>query len=321
MSEFEYGALVLGYKRVDEVVQIIESCIEAKVRIIYVSVDGSKPVDSTDLQNNQDMRQAIRVLEKEYPGRIVSFFRNENVGCAVSVLTSIDWFFSENDYGVILEDDCLPTIDFFKFAQCAKSEIQRRPDVWLACGTQFSPKSEISGEWLLSKYSLTWGWATSREKWNEIRSFIHSAKPETLGLSAEKNFWTAGSNRALRGETDVWDTLLVKLLAKENKLVILPAENLVNNVGDDSFATHDQTDSPWTRIPTGHFKNTTKGELVAQPRVDKWLARNFYRIRLKHVFTPWLSQFRFRVTNSSKFSLGLIERLDVSSIEAAKDGS
>ena len=321
MSEFEFNALVLGYQRVDEVVQIVRSCVEAKVKKIYVSIDGPKRTNSSALQNNLHMRQAIKILEKEYPGKIVSYFRDENVGCAVSVLTSIDWFFSENDYGVVLEDDCLPTNDFFEFAQCAKLEIRERSEVWLACGTQFAPKSEISGEWLLSKYSLTWGWATSREKWNEIRNFIHLAKPEALGLSVERNFWTAGSNRALRGETDVWDTLLVKLLIEQNKFAILPAENLINNVGDDSFATHDQTDSQWTRIPTGHFKNAPKSELEAQPKVDDWLARNFYRMRLKHSFTPWISQLRFRVINSPKFRLGLIERLDASSIEVAKNGS
>ena len=39
-------------------------------------------------------------------------FCNSNKGCKYAVSSAIDWFFDNETEGIILEDDCIPNIEF-----------------------------------------------------------------------------------------------------------------------------------------------------------------------------------------------------------------
>lgn len=46
--------------------------------------------------------------------RSKTLFRDENLGCKYAVSSAIDWFFENEEEGIILENDSLPS-DFFLF--------------------------------------------------------------------------------------------------------------------------------------------------------------------------------------------------------------
>jgi hypothetical protein len=54
----------------------------------------------------------------DWPCEVRTQFQDGNLGCKRGVGTAIDWFLSEVDAGIIVEDDCVPTMDFFRF--CAE---------------------------------------------------------------------------------------------------------------------------------------------------------------------------------------------------------
>ena len=53
--------------------------------------------------------------EVDWPCDVKHLYRDTNLGCGLAVSTAIDWFFSYEEEGIILEDDCLPSDSFFHF--------------------------------------------------------------------------------------------------------------------------------------------------------------------------------------------------------------
>ena len=321
MSMFEFGALIIGYKRVRELEIIIKSCLEANIPKIYISIDGYRDGDQVGREANQEIRRFVGRYTSEFPSIFHIHFRDQNVGCAVSVLTSLDWFFSEVSYGLILEDDCLPSKGFFTFVDAAQAPLKANEKIWLACGTQFAPSNLIQGNWYLSKYSLTWGWATTSIKWQAMKETMRKTNLKGVVGKSELSFWSSGAFRGLTGQTDVWDTLLVYLLQISDKYALLPKDNLISNVGDDLNATHDQTSSTWNRKQTFDFKLMNDSEVIYQPLPDNWLKLNFYKIRFRHYLTTRISFIRYGLRRTSLFNSGLIVRWDRSRIETEIYGS
>lgn len=299
MAEFEtsniqLSVLIVAYRRWENVAQILESCWQAGVRDIYLSLDAPR-------DNNKEAREdqlALMKVVSDFETRTHETIKKRNLatnqGCAVNVILGCEWAFQTAEYLVVLEDDCLPSSYFFDFCRAELMHVKNDNTCWLLCGSQFAPVSITNDRVSLSKYALTWGWATHRSKWLEIREafFSPSKFPEIKDLFSilpGDSFWNAGARRAIRGFTDVWDTVLLQRMIREGKYAILPQQNLVENVGNDQVSTHTDSDSPWVRR-----KITTQNRIrfdspVLNQTLDEWLSQNFYQIRLRHSYSTKLT--------------------------------
>jgi hypothetical protein len=297
--------LVIAYLRPQNLENILKVAVNSGVTNIYISVDA--PRVST-LENIELSHQVLQIA-KEYKAnsqlRVSIYRRVENVGCTPSVLSSCDWVFSQESEVIVLEDDCIPTAEFFDFCRRAIGQIQNSSDIWLACGTQIAPSALIDEQWLLSKYPLTWGWCTTKSKWQEIRESLLNLDIKLSGKNSpeitayERTYWNAGSRRALEGISDAWDTPLVHRMLLNKKLAILPRNSLVSNVGNDSVATHTHGDSAGIAMNTGAFLSPD-----LQPsnnlQVEEWLRANFYRISSRHLISTRVTLILDRIWNKSE---------------------
>jgi hypothetical protein len=290
----DLAVLVVAYLRPDNLRRILEISQSAGVTKFFISVDFPRNASMDDLKLNAKVLSISRNFKSVSGCEVHIFERKENVGCSAAVLSSCDWFFEHINYGIILEDDCLPTVDFFAYCSDAFPLIEDNQDVWLACGTQFAPPLS-SDSWVLSRYALTWGWATTKNKWNQISSSLN--EPFT-GLKAsmerdisisESVYWNAGALRAIRGISDAWDTPLVQKMLLKSKLAVLPRVALVSNIGNDSQATHTHGTSIGLRLKTGsHSPTSRKPNSVKE--IDAWLREYFYQISTRHVVSTKITR-------------------------------
>jgi hypothetical protein len=289
----DIAVLIIAYRRKDSLSNILDLCKKNFVKRIYVSVDGPKYNSFDCLEDNRNIRLIVSNFKKNFQGEIFVMCRDTNMGCAASVLSACNWIFELEDLAIIVEDDCVPTQDFFNFSRLSLNVIKTNPNVWLSCGTQFAPKIIETDSWFLSKYPLTWGWATTKLKWNEIMNSINSGdnltgKKFTL---SEKTYWNAGARRARNGWVDVWDTILAQQLLIKNKYVLHPKECLVTNIGDDLYATNTIEKTKWIRYKTGIF-STPKKDPRLEPKVDQWLRDEFFRIKFRHIISTRITKLR-----------------------------
>jgi len=288
----ELAALIIGYQRLSGVQKIVELCIQNGIKTIYVSIDYPRVSDTLHLSRHGEILQYLQLISLDK--RINLSFRVacENVGSAVNVITSCDWFYEKNNYGVILEDDCIPDNSFFDFVRCSLFDIEVNDSIWLISGTQFVPKELIASDRVLLKYPQIWGWATSKVKWNEIRKIYFGAEkdswPSNIDLS-ERAFWGAGEDRARRGHLDAWDTILASAMLKKEKYTLASNCNLVTNIGVDNVSTHTKKNSIWIFFPTTHFEIRCS-EIKIDYNSSDWLKKKFYGIRVRHQITTKLTR-------------------------------
>jgi len=303
--------LIVAYKRFENVFSILKVAKEAGVTRALVHVDRAKVGDSLTGARQEGF---IRELGTASLGLNVEVRVTEkNVGCAVNVLRGVDAAFGGSQFCYILEDDCIPTIDFFQFATESQKYLSANNDLWLTCGTQFVPNTVTDQRTIVSSFALTWGWYTDAKKWLEIRESLFSEQKGAWHEVPfkERRYWKSGRRRALLGITDVWDTILVSKMREFGKKSILPPECLVQNIGGDEAATHTVAGSEWLHQVTGNFSSPI---LLADPqtnsRADDWITRNVFKISYRHILTTLLTQMLdlFKLRNR-KFSDSLITRL------------
>jgi GR25 family glycosyltransferase involved in LPS biosynthesis len=278
--------LIIAYRRKDSLREILRLCEANSVNRIYVAIDGPKNNSVAGKRDNSEMNKLVSDFSKQFSGRVFLLNRSKNIGCAASVLSACDWIFEKESAAIILEDDCIPTSDFFRFSQLAVEVINKDERIWLSCGTQFMPEDNRMDSWFLSRYPLTWGWSTTRKKWLEISAELKMNKTlKAADVSkAETIYWNAGARRAQRGWVDVWDTVLAQRLIALNKLVILPKCCLISNVGNDSFATNTTDPSKWVETKIGNFM-APKNFPIPEPKIDLWLRVEFFKISKRHLIT------------------------------------
>lgn len=312
----DIAVLIVGYRRHKNIEWILQACLEAGIRDFFVILDGVKTKSLIELQDNKNIRHAVSSFEEKNKIEVKKMYLRLNHGCAFTVITGIDWAFHEAKNLIILEDDCLPSPVFFSFISENLAKCQQDPNAWLICGTQFAPKEITALSPIYSKFALTWGWATTSQKWNEIRRYFysqssHSIFPLLISLKSDKCFWRAGARRAYLGYTDVWDTILVAQMLEKGKFSILPPTNLVLNVGNDEVSTHTGKENTWAGIRVREDFQLQVGEPEEGRVVDDWLSNYFYQIRLRHIFTTKITIFLDLVMSAKrrKFADSLKTRL------------
>jgi hypothetical protein len=301
------AALVLAFNRTDSTERLIRDLINFGVNKIYVSIDGprnAKDLDSQKLildflaKQNRDLDVCIKIKKNE-----------TNLGLAIAILTALKWFFSNETCGYIIEDDLDFDSNFLDFCDGALLHFEQKSDVWLISGNQYS-NDKNSGIWV--NYPLIWGWASWREKWNEIEKCIldnHLNTHSSLPLNVTK-FWQLGNWRAQKGILDSWAVPLAANMRLRNKYCLLPPVNLVSNRGVGEGAVH-TTENAWhtnwkisNDLELTDFRSQwlkPKNNLIIEDS-NHYLEENIYRIKPRHIFSTYISIFLDQIKRRSKRS-------------------
>jgi hypothetical protein len=297
-----YPALIVAFAREDGLERLVKIGINAGVKKFYVAIDGPK----NDLHKASQIRMHsyLQMIRDSEGVDLQIWQREKNLGAAVGVLTAINWFFKNEEAGFILEDDLIPSIDFFNFATLALDNYKDNPEVWLVAGSRMNPNSKYlsNSEW--SHYPMIWGWATWAKKWDVMSTkLIEFDQPKLQNFFSKRmNFWWAGASRAQRGLVDAWDIPLAYAQVSERKLTVIPPVNLVTNVGFDANATH----TSGAVFPLNHPVGALKSDLKFSSSVghkdaqiyDQVLEKVLFKIRFRHSFLrlygPLLDFFKSR---------------------------
>lgn len=104
--------LLLLYDRPDYTQRLVECLRRVRPKNIYISIDGAKDNDA-DRQAVSEVYKLVQTID--WTKNVKTLTHENNKGCRLSVSSAISWFFEQVDEGIVLEDDCLPHPDFFRF--------------------------------------------------------------------------------------------------------------------------------------------------------------------------------------------------------------
>lgn len=240
--------LFLVFNRPDTTGKVFEAIRKVRPARLYVAADGPREGRKGEAERCERARKIA--TSADWPCEVVTLFQEKNLGCRLAVSSAIDWFFEHVEEGIILEDDCVPDPSFFRFTQELLDRYRDDKRVMVISGNHFHGTAhKPSHSYFFSRYNHCWGWASWRRAW-QLYDHEMSLWPELrksdwlLGVGSGSRFfkhcWTETFDQAYAGKVDSWAYRWTFSCWAQNGLTILPARNLVANIGFGEDATHTQ---------------------------------------------------------------------------------
>jgi hypothetical protein len=238
--------LLVAFNRPEETEATLRALAQAPISQLYIALDGPRPGNVFDEANCARVLQLVKSTEVGAPVHVRS--RSSNLGCKNSMVDAATWFFQNVEMGAIIEDDCVPSTDFFRWMEHALMEYRGSPNVLSIAGNLMVDSWRNKTEaFHFSKYPNVWGWGTWASVWRDYDPEIVAWKKlknsrwlrEEVGLDfwAER-FWFERFEQVARGEIDTWDYQLTFMAFLHNKVTVVPHFNTVLNIGFGPLATH-----------------------------------------------------------------------------------
>ena len=250
--ELTVPVLLIVFNRPQPTRRVFEAVRRARPARLYVAADGPRPGRPTDAARCAETR-ALVTEGVDWPCEVYTLFRHENRGCGRGPAEAISWFFEQEPEGIILEDDCLPSTSFFRFCQETLARYRHDSRVMHIGGGNFSyearqPVPAGGNSYHFSGRVHSWGWASWQRAWQHY-DFNLTQLPELRqngGLAKsyssllERIYWVRKFEK-VRAETKsahIWDYQWHFAVAARCGLTIVPAVNLMTNIGFGEDATH-----------------------------------------------------------------------------------
>ncbi|GAB3237679.1 hemolytic protein HlpA [Hymenobacter seoulensis] len=267
-APLQTAVLMLIFNRPDTTRQVFEAVRKAQPARLYIAADGPRTTHPDDQAQCAAARSIVAGID--WPCEVFTLFRTTNLNCGVGPATALDWFFSHEEEGIILEDDCVPAASFFPFCQELLARYRHDTRVMHIGGNNFGreaqqPLSADSLSYYFSHQINSWGWATWRRAW-QLFDFNLSGYQQLLEegkLHKVFSSWAETKYRLSKFESilslpqpcDVWDYQWHYTIVAHSGLAVVPAVHLVENIGFGNHGTHtmDAQDS-YFGIPTTEIK-------------------------------------------------------------------
>jgi hypothetical protein len=158
--------LFLVFNRPETTARVFEAIRNAKPSRLYIAADGPRDFIYNEYAVCAKTREiASRV---DWDCDVETLFRAENLGCKAAVSSAISWFFSHEEEGIILEDDCLPCESFFYFTTILLEKYRHDERIAHIAGSNFQDGKKVGdGSYYFSDLYNIWGWATWKRVWKD----------------------------------------------------------------------------------------------------------------------------------------------------------
>jgi hypothetical protein len=233
------------FNRPDTTEIVFEKIRAIKPPKLLVIADGPRPETVGEAEKCLAARNVMSKVD--WDCKILTNYSDTNLGCGLRVTTGLNWVFSQVEDAIILEDDCVPHISFFRFCEELLDYYRNDLRIMGISGNNFlMGRRRNQNSYYFSRDFQCWGWASWRRAWKlndyEMKRwpFIRD-EGWLMDILQNKKFalrWKNGLQMVYEKEIDTWDYQWILTCWIEHGLVILPNVNLVSNIGYRADATH-----------------------------------------------------------------------------------
>ena len=246
------AVLFLVFNRLDTTKQVFEAIRQAQPPRLYVAADGARETIEGEAKKTQTVRDYI-MNSIDWKCEVKTLFRDKNLGCKYAVSGAIDWFFENEEMGIILEDDCLPSQSFFWFCEELLQKYKDDMRVWQISGYNLlENKIKFDASYIFSRYGGIWGWASWKNRWcyydvemNGWSSLMNKTKwiDKVTYSKSEARVRVKQFDSITKNRFNTWDYQWVYIKLLKFGLNIIPKTNMIKNLGFDNRGTHTKNPS------------------------------------------------------------------------------
>lgn len=238
-KQIKVPVLFLVFNRPDTTAAVFHEIRKAQPLRLYISGDGPRKNKAGESEKVAEVRKIVN--EVDWPCEVKLLLREENLGCKHAVSSAITWFFEQEEYGIILEDDCLPSQSFFKFCEEMLLRYVDSLDIWHISGfTLVDFKTPFNYRY--SRLIPIWGWATWKRAWRHydinMEGFDINRTDIYEPFLNYKNKVKNTFYDQFKNGIDTWDIQWAYTCVANRAISIIPNISLIKNIGFNSDATH-----------------------------------------------------------------------------------
>lgn len=268
MTDFNPPVLIIGFRRANEIEQVIGSLECFKPDRVYLAMDGPRSHQERVLT---DAARDTALKSFRWDCTLKTQFMDENIGCAQFVTHAISWFFEHEHEGLILEDDILIHPDLIKFIRA----YHNYNDYSCLCSCTFESSLNFAQGFInrpfCSWIPSIWGWYSFREVWLEFKAFKRSKNPfyNFKTLRSRIGFWQSLLFSMCLdyidcGKMNAWDYEFAAFLICSGRVSLFPPVQLSSNIGNSALATNCSRDPQLTDALKGNVDFVyTRPELIS----------------------------------------------------------
>jgi len=273
---FDKPILFLVFNRPLPTLVVFEAIRAQRPSKLYIAADGPRLNRQGEKELCEETRNTV-LKAIDWPCTVSTLLRDDNLGCGKAVSSAINWFFHQEEEGIILEDDCVPDHSFFSFCACMLDRYKEEAHIYHINGSNFQMgHTRGDASYYASRYAHIWGWATWRRAWKQYDFTMNNyAGRSKEGLNA---MLLDELQSIYNKEVDTWDIQWFFSVWFNQGWCITPNCSLVKNIGYGKDATHThQTPSWFKHIRYGTLPVITHPSvLICDTTADQFTADTLY---------------------------------------------
>lgn len=206
---------------------------------LYIASDAPRETHADDIVKCQDSRDIFENIDWECS--VKKKYNTSNLGCDTSIREALNWFFGEVQYGIVLEDDCIPNQSFFTYCNVVLERHKDDKDIALVCGTNhYDNVISKNTDYFTSDLMYTWGWASwsrfvMQIQWGtkitemEAHDLLNQHFDNKEYIHFYKGIINYFNSQSIK--TKPWDIEFFIFILRNNLLTLIPSRNMVKNLG------------------------------------------------------------------------------------------
>lgn len=257
---------------------------DAGIKKIYVFADGPR-TNEEQILTDKVRAEVARFNQDHKDLTIITNYSTVNIGLRENIITGLNSVFSKESAAIIIEDDCQPSPDFFRFTNAMLSKYQDNEGVMSINGMSVGGDYE-DVSYGFTKYPQCWGWATWSRSWQmydpDIKSFNHNSWHMLAGTqklsTILKYYFEIMFNMVQKKQINTWDFQWTYAHFTAHALAVSPSVNLVTNIGFDSAATNTKMRSSVAGLVTHDLPSVFihPTQVFENISVSRAIERSFY---------------------------------------------
>ena len=285
-SQLTVPVAFIIFNRPDTAAEVFKEIKKAKPKRLYLISDAARDGRKDEAEKVRECRETIEAMI-DWDCEVRKNYAETNMGCKMRVSSGISWALEHEEYIIILEDDVVPSEDFFSFMQQMLEEYKDKREIFMVSGTNLIRSYVPKQDYIFSNFPSIWGWGTWKRAWAAHYDVSMSGWKETDHSGDFRSifrnplaYWLfrREAYRVYNGEKDTWDVQWDYCRFRNHALGIVPRYNMVRNIGfNREDATH-TTGESFEDFSYGAMKLPCKANETMKPD-DKYereyLKKNF----------------------------------------------
>lgn len=276
MNRLETPVALIVFNRPEQTRRVFAAVADVCPSHLLVIADGPRSHRPGESESCAEVRRIVSMVD--WPCKVDTNFAEANMGCRGRVISGLNWVFSLVEEAIILEDDCLPDQSFFQYCAELLERYRENRQIGLIGGFNYEGSFRYQYSYYFSSLAPIWGWATWRRSWEQYDERMEGWPEARRSGLLERLFpnkevvayWERAFDRMYEGiGPNTWDYQWVYTSWSRNWLNILPATNLIQNIGFGQDATHTRKSDPLAHIRS----DSMEFPLRHPPTIVPWQAR------------------------------------------------